>query len=108
VNVVSKKTIRAFLENHDPEALEPLSRWYNLLRKSSPTNFAELRAIFASADFVNPFTVFLLTRQHLAGCSRFNVGGNKYRIITLIDYEGQFTKIRHVFTHPEYDDWNNR
>jgi mRNA interferase HigB len=93
VNVVSKKTIRAFLENHDPEALEPLSRWYNLLRKSSPTNFAELRAIFASADFVNPFTIF-------------NVGGNKYRIITLIDYEGQFTKIRHVFTHPEYDDWN--
>ncbi len=93
--MVSKKTIRAFLENHDPEALEPLSRWYNLLRKSSPTNFAELRAIFASADFVNPFTVF-------------NVGGNKYRIITLIDYEGQFTKIRHVFTHPEYDDWNNR
>jgi mRNA interferase HigB len=93
VNVVSKKTIRAFLENHDPEALEPLSRWYNLLRKSSPANFAELRAIFASADFVNPFTVF-------------NVGGNKYRIITLIDYEGQFTKIRHVFTHPEYDEWN--
>jgi mRNA interferase HigB len=98
VNVVSKKTIRAFLEHHadsEPEALEPLSRWYNLLRKSSPTNFAELRAIFASTDFVNPFTVF-------------NVGGNKYRIITLIDYEGQFTKIRHVFTHPEYDDWNNR
>jgi mRNA interferase HigB len=98
MNVVSKKTIRAFLENHadsEPEALEPLSRWYNLLRKSSPTNFAELRATFASADFVNPFTVF-------------NVGGNKYRIITLIDYEGQFTKIRHVFTHPEYDDWNNR
>jgi mRNA interferase HigB len=97
VNVVSKKTIRRFLETHadtDPEATEPLSRWYNLFRKSEPKNFAELRQTFASADFTNPFTIF-------------NVGGNKYRVITLIDYESQFAKIRHVFTHTEYDKWND-
>lgn len=93
--MVSKKTIRVFLESHadQEDALEPLTRWYNLLRKIKPSNFAELRATFASADFVNPFTIF-------------NVGGNKYRVIALIDYEGQFTKIRHVFTHEEYDQWS--
>ena len=97
MNVVSKKTIRHFLETHadtHPDALEPLTRWYNLLRKTEPKNFAELRATFASADFVNPFTVF-------------NVGGNKYRVIVLIDYESQFSKIRHVLTHPEYDQWTD-
>jgi mRNA interferase HigB len=92
MNVVSKKRLRQFWTKHS-EAEQPLTRWYNLFRKTSPGNFAELRETFASADFVNPHTIF-------------NVGGNKFRIITIVDYEFQFAKIRHVFTHEEYDAWN--
>jgi mRNA interferase HigB len=53
-------------------------------------NFAELRQIFASADLVGKLTVF-------------NIGGNKYRLITYIDYQSQKVFIRHVLTHAEYD-----
>jgi len=30
----------------------------------------------------------------------------KYRVITVIHYNRQRAYIRHVFTHPEYDDWS--
>lgn len=57
-------------------------------------NFVELRKIFPSADQVGNFTVF-------------NIGGNKYRLITFIDYTYQKVFIRAVLTHAEYDkdDW---
>ena len=37
----------------------------------------------------------------------FNIGGNKYRLITRIEYERQEVYIRNVLTHAEYDreDW---
>ncbi|MBW2010864.1 MAG: type II toxin-antitoxin system HigB family toxin [Deltaproteobacteria bacterium] len=53
-------------------------------------NFAELRAIFPSADQVEGLTVF-------------NLGGNKARIIAAIHYITQRLYIRHVLTHSEYD-----
>ena len=33
----------------------------------------------------------------------FDIGGNKYRIITLIDYTRQTVLITHVLDHKEYD-----
>ncbi|PIG93102.1 type II toxin-antitoxin system HigB family toxin [Gloeocapsopsis sp. IPPAS B-1203] len=37
----------------------------------------------------------------------FNIGGNKYRLITFIDYTYQKVFIRYILTHSEYDkdDW---
>jgi mRNA interferase HigB len=61
--------------------------------QNQPQPLADLRQTFASADFVTPQTIF-------------NVGGNKYRVIAIIDYEYQFAKIKNVFTHEEYDLWN--
>lgn len=33
----------------------------------------------------------------------FDIGGNKYRIVTLIDYIRQTVLITHVLDHKEYD-----
>jgi len=40
----------------------------------------------------------------------FNVGGNKYRLITNIRYEGQQVYIKMVLTHGEYskDKWKKQ
>ncbi|MGI2902303.1 type II toxin-antitoxin system HigB family toxin [Tolypothrix sp. VBCCA 56010] len=52
--------------------------------------------VFPSADQVSNLTIF-------------NIGGNNYRLITLVDYNYQKVFIRHVLTHAEYDkeDWKN-
>ncbi|MCK6382689.1 MAG: type II toxin-antitoxin system HigB family toxin [Leptospiraceae bacterium] len=59
-------------------------------------SFAELRKVFPSADLVGNFTVF-------------NIGGNKFRLITAIHYNTQIVYIRHILTHTEYDQnkWRN-
>jgi mRNA interferase HigB len=44
----------------------------------------------ANADAVDRWTVF-------------NIKGNKYRLITEINYRYQRLDIRHVLTHAEYD-----
>jgi mRNA interferase HigB len=46
--------------------------------------------VFASADYVEGFTVF-------------DIGGNKFRLIAVIRYEWQTAYIRAVLTHKEYD-----
>jgi mRNA interferase HigB len=35
----------------------------------------------------------------------FDIGGNKYRVITAIHFDQQKLFVRHVFTHKEYDKW---
>ena len=32
----------------------------------------------------------------------FNIGGNKYRLVTVIKYRWQVIYVRHVLTHAEY------
>jgi mRNA interferase HigB len=39
----------------------------------------------------------------------FNIGGNKYRLITYINYQEKLVFIRDILTHTEYDkeNWKN-
>lgn len=53
--------------------------------------FVVLTKTFGSADQVKPYTVF-------------NISGNKYRLITIVDYALQFVSIECVLTHAEYDE----
>lgn len=61
------------------------------------TDFSNLRATFASADYVDGLTIF-------------NMGGNKYRLIAAIHYNRRKVFVRSVLTHAEYDrgDWKRR
>ncbi len=55
-----------------------------------------MKATFSHADLVG-------------NCSVFNIGGNKYRLITRILYPSQKVFILKVMTHKQYDkeDWKN-
>jgi mRNA interferase HigB len=89
VHVISRKRLREFWAVH-AEAEAPLAEWFKVASKAVWRKFAEVRATYASADVVGKFVVF-------------NVGGNKYRLITQIYYEERTLLIRHVLTHAEYD-----
>lgn len=90
MHIITKKRLREFWKKH-PQAETPLINWYKLVKKAEWKNLAETRSDFPQADLVGVCTVF-------------NIGGNKYRLISKIFYRSKKVLIRFVLTHREYDD----
>lgn len=92
MRVISKRALRDFWEVH-PSAENPLAAWYRVLERSTFTNFNAPKRAFGATDYVAPFSIF-------------DIGGSKFRVITVIHYNVGRVCIRHVFTHSEYDRWS--
>jgi mRNA interferase HigB len=95
MHIITRSRLVQFWEKYS-NAKTSLRTWYKLTSLAQWQNFVELRTAFPSADQVGNLTVF-------------NIGGNKYRLIVLVDYNYQKVFIRHVLTHAEYDkeEWKN-
>lgn len=61
------------------------------MESNSFKHFVDLKKNFGSADQVKPYTVF-------------DISGNKYRLITVVDYGLQSVSIECVLTHAEYNE----
>lgn len=90
MHIITRKRLNEFTAKH-PRAKAGLQHWYKLMKPAAFRSFAELRAIFPSADQVGRLTVF-------------NIGGNTARLIAAIHYNRQRIYIRAVLTHGEYDE----
>ena len=89
MKIISKPILREFwLQNASAEI--PLLDWYKQSKKAEWKNLAEIKEIFSHADLVGE-------------CIVFNIGGNKYRLITKINFKTKIIFIRFVLTHKEYD-----
>lgn len=53
-------------------------------------NPVAIKQVIRSADYVKPYWVF-------------NISGNKYRLIALVDYELELVFIEGIYTHADYD-----
>ncbi len=95
MHLITKKTLKAFWDKY-PDSKTALIRWTRIIEKNQFCDFSQLRLTFPSADKVGKLTVF-------------NIGGNKYRLITAIHFNRQKIYVRHVLTHKEYDkgEWKN-
>jgi mRNA interferase HigB len=89
VHVISRKRVKEAALRH-PELETALGAWFLIAKKASWQSLLDVRKTFANADSVDKWTVF-------------NIKGNKYRVITEINYRYQRLYIRHVLTHAEYD-----
>ena len=89
MKIISYKALRIFIEEQ-PQAALPLLSWRHVIEKNRFTHWAELKAAFNTVDKVGELTVF-------------NIGGNKYRLITYIRFEKQIVYIKAVLTHQDYD-----
>ena len=89
MHVISRKALQKFWDRH-PDSKNPLSRWFKIMHKNNFGSFNDLRHTYPTADKIGDFIVF-------------NIGGNKYRLITSIHFNRHKVYIRHVLTHPEYD-----
>lgn len=92
MHIISIKMLREFWKNH-PEAEKTLREWHTIVEQLDLKDFAHVREVFNSADYVPPYTVF-------------DVGGNNYRLVVIVRYRFKKVFVHKVMTHREYDDWN--
>ena len=93
MRVISRRALREFWEVH-PASKDALAVWFRLTECSDFPDFSATKRAFRSVDYVAPYTVF-------------DLGGNKYRVITVIHYNRRRVYIRHVLTHADYDRWSD-
>ena len=98
MNVISRKKLREFYEAKPQRRKHAgaFDDWFKLARHASWQNFQDVRALFGQTDGARD------TRSRRTA-TIFDIGGNKYRIVTLIDYVRQTVLITHVMDHKEYD-----
>ena len=75
----------------EPKAKTALEEWYEKTKKSEWTCFADIKNTFNSVDAVG-------NQRYV-----FNIKGNDYRLIVLIQFTPKTVYIRFVGTHKEYD-----
>lgn len=77
------------------QARKPIESWQALIKKNAFKHLAHLKQTFGSADYVPPDTIF-------------DIGGNKYRIVALVNYEAQVVMVKAAMTHEQYAAWSKR
>jgi len=93
MNVISKKTLILFYENH-PQAKTPLEVWHSDVRKAQWESPDQIKREYSSASFLRDNRVV------------FNIKGNDYRLIVHIDYKLKIVRVKFIGTHSEYDKIN--
>jgi mRNA interferase HigB len=93
VRIISKSRLRAFWLSagcHDAEG--PLQAWHTHVNNKAVAwhSWGDVKRAFAAASLVG-------------NCVIFNIGGNKYRLITRVLYPSQKVFILKILTHKQYD-----
>lgn len=94
MRVISKARLKQFWKVPGHQASEgPLRAWYTHVsnRTVAWQSWGDVKAEFGTASLVG-------------NCVVFNIGGNKYRLVTRILYPSQKVFVLKVMTHKEYDE----
>jgi len=93
MRVIAVSTLKAFWNDHPQysDAEGPTLAWYRDVTKSDWSKPSDVKARFGNASILQDGRVV------------FNIGGNKYRIVTRINYPYRIVYIRFIGTHRQYD-----
>ena len=78
------------------QAERPLCDWFRVTKHASWRNFQEVKATFGQTDQA-------VTTRTGSTVTIFDIGGNKFRLITAIHYNTQKVFVLRILTHKEYD-----
>jgi mRNA interferase HigB len=96
MRIISEAKLKKAYEKHSDAELS-IRAWKKLVKAQDWNSFSDVKAtsVFAP-DQVKNFVIF-------------DIGGNKYRLITCINYKMKAIYIREFLTHAEYDTdkWKN-
>ncbi len=88
--IITKGAIHAFAKKH-PAAAISVNDWYNKTKEAQWGKFSEAKLTFNSVDAIG-------NDRYI-----FNIGGNNFRILTMIHFDIRTVYIRAILTHAEYD-----
>ena len=96
--MISRNKLRAFYESSSDRRrhADAFETWFKLTRRQRWKSFQDARALFGQTDVASD-------TKSKRTATIFDIGGNKYRVVTLIDYQRQTVLITHVLDHKEYD-----
>ena len=92
MRIISVGTLKAFWEvpaHRDAE--QPLRTWVRVVRAAWWDDPLAIKRMFNSADLIGDGRVV------------FDIGGNKYRLITWVNFQYGVVYVRFIGTHREYD-----
>lgn len=92
MRIISRAALRDFWEKPDfADSEQSLKAWYDEAKHANWQSPKDIKALYRNASFVGNNRVV------------FNIHGNKYRLITAINYRFSIVYVRFVGTHAEYD-----
>jgi mRNA interferase HigB len=90
MRIISRKRLREFWENHT-DAQQALQAWYADVKQADWQTPADIKNVYQNASIVANNRAI------------FNIKGNKYRLVVVVQYQYGIVYIRFVGTHQEYD-----
>lgn len=93
MKVVGRQHVEEFCQRHS-DASGRMNAWLLEVERAEWKTPADVKARYPSASFLAQNRVV------------FNIGGNRFRILTKVTYQLQIVLIERVGTHDEYDSWD--
>lgn len=90
MRIFTERKLNEYAEKN-PASRVALKEWAKKVKRSEWTCLADIKKTFNSVDYVG--------NQHYV----FNIKGNDYRLVVVIQFTPQFVYVRFVGTHAEYD-----
>jgi len=91
MRVIAKKMLRDFWVKHS-DSENQLKTWYKEVTGARWSNPDDIKRMYPKASILKQKRVV------------FNICGNKYRLVTRINYQRKWVFIRFVGTHSDYND----
>ena len=92
MRIISRRRLKEHWELQGRgDSEQALKSWHAIAKKAEWKHFADVKEQFRNASAVGNRVVF-------------NIAGNKYRLVAIINYEFQIAYVRFVGTHKEYDE----
>lgn len=90
VRVIAKRTLREFWKEH-PDVEVAIQTWYDVAKGADWSTPNELKSQYGNASILPDNRAV------------FNIKGNDYRLVVLINYVKQIIYIRFIGFHKDYD-----
>lgn len=87
--VANYEALQKFAKKH-ARSRSSLDTWYQATLDAIWRNFDDVKKTFRTADIYGD-------------CTIFDIAGNKYRLIAIINYDLEQVYIETILTHSEYD-----